>query len=114
MPMPPRPAPNQASADASDGTDRTPPTSAAIGFSATTAIHIAPNETPRITSDIAAVIQEVRVSMLGVTRWPRRSFPLPVKQGEGGEQRSCATGDGLQLLRTGPSPASLRSAPSPR
>src|SRR3954465_13527703 len=66
MPMPPRPAPNQASAVASDGPDRTPPTSAAIGLSATTAIHIAPNDTPRITSDSDAVSQDVRVSMEGV------------------------------------------------
>src|SRR4051794_19221641 len=66
MPMPPRPEPNQASAVANEGTERTPPTSAAIGLSATTAIHNAPNETPRITSDIAAVVQEVRVSILGV------------------------------------------------
>src|SRR5436853_1981741 len=64
--MPPRPEPNQASAVASDGTERTPPTSAAIGLSATTAIHIAPNDTPRITSDRLAVIQDVRVSMVGV------------------------------------------------
>src|SRR5256885_13657970 len=82
MPMPPKPAPNQASAEASDGTDRTPPTSAAIGLSATTAIHIAPNDTPRITSDRLAVIQEVRVSMEGVIPEGRSCFPLlPAKAG---------------------------------
>src|SRR5437868_11489070 len=64
--MPPKPEPNQASAVANDGTERTPPTSAAIGLSATTAIHIAPNDTPRITSDRLAVTQELRVSMEGV------------------------------------------------
>src|SRR5436853_757973 len=68
MPIPPRPAPNHASAVANEGTERTPPTSAAIGLSATTAIHIAPNDTPRITSDSDAVTQEVRVSMDGIMR----------------------------------------------
>ena len=53
MPMPPSPAPNQASADAKAGTERAPPISAAIGFSATTTIHGAPNDTPRMTSDRA-------------------------------------------------------------
>src|SRR5436190_2796300 len=75
MPMPPRPEPNQARAVANDGIERTPPTSAAIGLSATTAIHNAPNDTPRITSDIAAVIHEVRVSMLGVIQSLFRSSP---------------------------------------
>ena len=37
--------------DAKAGTERAPPVSAAIGFSATTAIHGAPNDTPRMTSD---------------------------------------------------------------
>src|SRR2546421_7530740 len=64
--MPPNAAPNHASEDAKDGTERTPPISAAIGLSATTTIHGAPYDTPRITSDSAAVIHEVRVSMLGV------------------------------------------------
>src|SRR3954466_3534291 len=66
MPMPPNAAPNHASEDAKDGTERTPPISAAIGLSATTTIHGAPYDTPRITSDRAAGIHEVRVSMLGV------------------------------------------------
>src|SRR6266550_678731 len=68
MPIPPRPAPNHASAEASEGTDRTPPTSAAIGLSATTTIHIAPNDTPRITRYSDAVIHDVRVSIVGVIR----------------------------------------------
>src|SRR3954465_13870110 len=82
MPMPPRPAPNQASAEASEGTERTPPTSAAIGLRATTAIHIAPNDTPRITSDRAAVGQEGGGSMLGVIPEMHSRYPLiPAKAG---------------------------------
>src|SRR5262245_48471191 len=63
--MPPIPDPNQASAMASAGTERAPPVSAAIGLSATTPIHAAPKDTPRITSERLATIQEVRVSMDG-------------------------------------------------
>ena len=37
--MPPKPAPNHASAVANAGTERAPPISAAIGFNATTAIN---------------------------------------------------------------------------
>ena len=43
--MPPTAAPNQASAQASAGTERASPSSAAIGFSATTVMTGAPNET---------------------------------------------------------------------
>jgi len=76
MPMPPSPAPNQASADANAGTERAPPISAAIGFKATTAIQNAPNDTPRITSDRAATTHEVLVSMLGfIPRLDRRPTP---------------------------------------
>src|SRR3954451_20188763 len=64
MPIPPIPEPNHASAVARAGTERDPPSSAAIGFNATTAIHGAPNETPRMTSDRLAVIHEALVSML--------------------------------------------------
>src|SRR4051812_38416413 len=71
MPMPPNAAPNHASEDAKDGTERTPPISAAIGLSATTTIHGAPYDTPRITSDNAAVVHEVRVSIVGVIRLRR-------------------------------------------
>src|SRR3954464_12830659 len=68
MPIPPRPEPNHASAVAKAGTERAPPISAAIGFSATTEIHAAPNETPRITSDRLAVIHDVLDSMLALVR----------------------------------------------
>ena len=43
--MPPTAAPNQASEQASAGTERAPPSSAAIGFSATTVMTGAPNDT---------------------------------------------------------------------
>src|ERR1043165_1270235 len=66
MAMPPMPEPNHASAVASAGTERAPPVSAAMGLSATTPIHAAPNDTPRITSERLATIQEVRVSMEGL------------------------------------------------
>src|SRR6188508_1114926 len=64
--MPPMPEPNHASDVASAGTERAPPVSAAMALSATTPIHAAPKEMPRITSERLATIQEVRVSMLGV------------------------------------------------
>ena len=76
--MPPMPEPNHASAVAKAGTERAPPISAAIGFNATTEIHGAPNDTPRITSDRLAVIHEAFDSMLGLIaavvmcRWKSR------------------------------------------
>ena len=45
MAIPPSAEPNHASAYARAGTDRAPPRSAAIGFSATTVMVGAPNET---------------------------------------------------------------------
>src|SRR6202008_3047511 len=66
MAMPPMPVPNHARAIASAGTERAPPVSAAMGLSATTPIHAAPNDTPRITSERLPTIHEVRVSMEGV------------------------------------------------
>ena len=46
-------------------------------------------------------------------RRPLLLSPLPVKRGEGGERRRREPGEGLSPKRC-PSPASLRSAPSPR
>jgi hypothetical protein len=51
--------------------------SAAIGFSATTAIQAAPNEMPRITSDMLAVTHEVLVSMLAAVMLLRQSSQPP-------------------------------------
>ena len=66
MPMPPSPAPNQASEDANAGTERAPPVSAAIVFSATTAIHGPPNAIARIASDMLATTHEALDSMLAL------------------------------------------------
>src|SRR5215211_865244 len=76
MPMPPTPAPNQASDDAKAGTERAPPVSAAIVFNATTAIHGPPNATARIASAMLATTHEARDSMLGVIRRRRQSRRL--------------------------------------
>src|SRR6185369_1005005 len=76
MAMPPMPEPNHASAVASAGTERAPPVSAAMGLSATTPIHAAPNDTPRMTSERLATIQDVRVSIEGVIRETRSIRPL--------------------------------------
>src|SRR5436305_8962233 len=62
MMMPPAPEPSQASALASAGTERDPPTSAAMSFSATAVIHAAPNDIARISSATEATAQEVLVS----------------------------------------------------
>src|SRR5436190_21143864 len=63
--MPPAPKPVQASAVARAGTERRPPSSAAIGLSATMTIHGAPKDTARITSTTAATTQDDRVSTDG-------------------------------------------------
>src|SRR4051794_18523115 len=62
MTMPPTPEPSHASALASAGTERAPPTSAAMSFSATAVIHAAPNDIARISSATEATAQEVLVS----------------------------------------------------
>src|SRR5580704_13283928 len=62
MMMPPRPAPTQTNAPASAGIERSPLTSAAMFFSATTVIHGAPNATAMTTSTTVATIQDWRVS----------------------------------------------------
>ena len=62
MMMPPRPAPTQTSAPASAGIERSPLTSAAMFFSATTVIHGAPKATAMMTSTTVATIQDWRVS----------------------------------------------------
>ena len=61
--MPPKPLPNQTSATASAGTDRTPSTSAAIALSATVVIHGAPKASARITTEAAATTQDDLVSI---------------------------------------------------
>src|SRR5262249_8498240 len=61
---PPIEVPNQASALASDGTERVPPRSAAIALRPTAGIHSPPNERDISTTETVATTQEVRVSML--------------------------------------------------
>ena len=60
---PPKPTPNQLSDPASAGIERAPPSSAAIAFKATTAIHGAPNENPMATSATLATTQDCLVSI---------------------------------------------------
>ena len=62
MMMPPRPAPIHISAPASAGIERSPLTSAAMFFSATTVIHGAPKATAMTTSTTVATTQDWRVS----------------------------------------------------
>ena len=61
--MPPAPEQSQASAEASAGTERAPPTSAAISFSATAVIQAAPKAIIMATSATEATTQEARLSM---------------------------------------------------
>jgi len=63
MMMPPVPEPSQASALASAGTERDPPTSLAMSLSATAVIHAAPNDIPMMNSAAEATAQEALVSM---------------------------------------------------
>jgi hypothetical protein len=65
MTMPPAPKPVQASAVAKAGTERRPPSSAAISLSATIVIHGAPNDSAKIASTTVATIQDDRVSTDG-------------------------------------------------
>src|SRR5262245_15888765 len=67
MAMPPAPAPSQASALASDGTERPPPTSAAMDLRPTAVIQNAPNEMASRHNAMLATTQEDRVSIDGVT-----------------------------------------------
>src|SRR4051794_3650021 len=62
MTMPPRPEPSHASALASDGTERNPPTSLAMSLSATAVIQAAPNDIARMKSATEATAQEALVS----------------------------------------------------
>lgn len=62
MMMPPVPEPSHASALASAGTERDPPTSLAMSLSATTVIQAAPNDIPRMKSATEATAQEALVS----------------------------------------------------
>src|SRR5437764_11688759 len=68
MATPPTEVPIQASETASDGTERAPPSSAAIGFKPTAAIQSAPNEVASSATDTVATIQEDRVSRLGASK----------------------------------------------
>src|SRR5215210_6153011 len=61
--MPPTAAPNQASEQARAGTERASPNSAAIGFSATTVITGAPNDTVYTASAVHATSHDARVSI---------------------------------------------------
>jgi hypothetical protein len=61
--MPPMPPPSQASALASAGIERVPPTSAAMSFSATAVIQAAPNDMPMVLSAAPATTQEALVSI---------------------------------------------------
>ena len=61
--MPPMPPPSQASALASAGIERVPPTSAAMSFSATAVIQAAPNDMPMVQSAAPATTQEALVSI---------------------------------------------------
>ena len=63
MRMPPAPEPSQASAEASAGTEREPPTSAAMSLSATAVIQAAPNAIIMVTSAMLATTQDERLSM---------------------------------------------------
>src|SRR6185295_20053369 len=65
-------------------------------------------------SEKPATTHDDLVSMLAVIRSPRDTFPLPVKRGEGGERQRREPGEGHLPKWESPSPASLRSAPSPR
>src|SRR3954447_5190842 len=65
---PPTEVPTQASEAASDGAERTPPKSAAIGFNPTTVIHIAPIDIASNATETLATTHEVRVSMLGMLK----------------------------------------------
>src|SRR5215510_10453695 len=64
--MPPIDEPNHASELASDGAERAPPRSAAMGLRPTAVIHSAPNESDSSATETDATIQEERVSMLEV------------------------------------------------
>src|SRR5437868_2840987 len=63
MMMPPTPEPSHASALASAGTERDPPTSAAMSLSATAVIQAAPKDIARISSATEATAQEALVSI---------------------------------------------------
>src|SRR5437763_730712 len=62
MMMPPMPEPSHASALASAGTERNPPTSLAMSLSATAVIQAAPNDIARMKSATEATAQEAFVS----------------------------------------------------
>ena len=62
MTTPPNEVPSQASEVASDGADRAPPSSAAIGFKATAVIQSAPNDVASSATETAATIHADRVS----------------------------------------------------
>src|SRR3954454_5771580 len=62
MMMPPTPEPSHASALASAGTERAPPTSPAMSLSATAVIQAAPNDIARMNSATEATAQEALLS----------------------------------------------------
>src|SRR4029078_9822455 len=74
---PPTPKPSQVSALASAGTERAPPTSAAMSFRATAVIHAAPNAISMVTSAAVATAHDCLDSMEGtVDRNIRRESGL--------------------------------------
>jgi hypothetical protein len=77
MTMPPKPTPNQHSDPASAGVERAPPRSAAIAFSATTAIHGAPNEHAMASKETLATTQEALVSMEDLITSAPEPAPVP-------------------------------------
>src|SRR5665647_495410 len=61
--MPPTPEPSQASAEASAGIEREPPTSAAMSLSATAVIQAAPNAISMVTSAAMATTHDALLSI---------------------------------------------------
>ena len=76
MAMPPRPAPSHVNELARAGTERALPTSAAIDFSATTAMYGAPKAIDMMLSETVATTHDVRVSILVMLRrTPKEAGP---------------------------------------
>ena len=73
MTMPPTPEHSQASAEASAGTSRAPPTSAAMSLSATGVIQAPPNAISKVTSATVATTQDDRLSIEAVAELQHES-----------------------------------------
>src|SRR6185437_5617802 len=86
MMMPPTPEPSQASALASAGIERVPPTSAAMSLSATAVIQAAPNAIAMINSATEATTQEALLSIeeegdCNINKWTRLAVPFTDRTG---------------------------------